>query len=301
MISLASRAEAGSYRVPMQLGPNIDNAWGAYWRDADVDGCTAAFPIEARDRIASGWRERLEPHSGQTLLDVACGKGAVLAIARGLGVDRVTGVDLAETHAGEGSVRTGIDARELPFAGASFDIVVSQFGVEYAGLEAAGMEAARVCRGRLLLLTHAAEGPVVAHARDQVAQVEWLQAERAVDRLVTHFRAPTFATAADIDQLLAACVTRAGADQNVSVLESFYRTAIALQDRLDPAMELERLAHELSAHAERLRAMIAAAPTRAALAGLARLLEFRGFTAVFEEEGTPPIGYWLDARRTERE
>jgi SAM-dependent methyltransferase len=301
MISLASRAEAGSYRVPMQLGPNIDNAWGAYWRDADVDGCTAAFPIEARDRIANGWRRRLEPHIGQTLLDIACGKGAVLAIARGLGVDRVTGVDLAETHAADGAVRTGIDARELPFTATSFDVVVSQFGVEYAGLELAGVEAARVCRGRLLLLTHAAEGPVVAHARDQVAQVEWLQGQDAVGRLATHFSAPTPATAADIDRLLAACVTRAGTDQNVSVLESFYRTAIALQDHPDPARELEHLAHKMTEHAERLRTMIAAAPTRAALAGLIRLLESRGFTAVVEEEGTPPIGYWLDARRTERE
>jgi SAM-dependent methyltransferase len=285
----------------MQLSRMINEAWSAYWRDADVDGCTAAFPIEARNRIANSWRRRLEPHRGQTLLDIACGKGAVLAIARALGVDGVTGVDLAEVDAADGAVRTGIDARNLPFAAASFDVVVSQFGVEYAGLEAAGVEAARVCRARLLLLTHAAEGPVVAHARDQVAQVEWLQGQDAVGRLATHFRAPTPAKAADIDRLLAACVTRAGADQNVSVLESFYRTAIALQDHADPARELEHFAHEMTEHAERLRTMIAAAPTRAALAGLVRLLESRGFMAVVEEEGTPPIGYWLDARRNERE
>lgn len=267
-----------------------------------MDGCTAAFPEPARSRLSDAWTTafRATPR-GATVLDVACGRGALLSLAASAGLGGARGCDLARADAlaGPWPIDAGVDARALPYPDQSFDMVVSQFGIEYAGLEAAGLEAARVCRGRLLLLTHAAEGPVVAHARDQVAQVEWLQGERAIDRLVTHFRAPTLATAADIDRLLAACVARAGADQNVSVLEGFYRSAIALQDCADPVRELEQLARELIAHAGRLCTMIAAAPARAALAGLASLLQSRGFAAEVQEEGTPPIGRWLDARRIE--
>jgi SAM-dependent methyltransferase len=283
----------------MERGAEQETTWTRYWRDAGVDGCTAAFPPEARDRIANGWRRRLATHAGDTLLDVACGRGAVLAIARTLGISSLTGVDLAEIDGGDPVIMTRIDARRLPFDANSFDVVVSQFGAEYAGLEAAGLEAARVCGARLVLLTHAAEGPVVAHASDQIAQIEWLRDERAVERLGAHFHAPSPASAGDIDRLLAACVARAGESQNVAVLEGFYRTAIALQDVPDPQGELAQLAQDLAAHAERMRTMIAAAPNRDALVGLAQLLEERGFTVTIDDEGTPPIGRWLDARRKE--
>jgi hypothetical protein len=226
----------------------INEAWSAYWRDADVDGCTAAFP----DRGAQSHREQLAPTARATQgADAARHRLRQRRGARhrsGARRGRGDRVDLAEVDAADGAVRTGIDARNLPFAAASFDVVVSQFGVEYAGLEAAGVEAARVCRARLLLLTHAARGRswrtrgIRSHRSSGAGQ-------DAVGRLATHFRAPTPAKAADIDRLLAACVTRAGADQNVSVLESFYRTAIALQDHADPARELEHFAHEMTEHA----------------------------------------------------
>src|SRR5690242_6290109 len=74
---------------------------------------------------------------GETVLDVACGTGnaAVRAAARGA---RVTGLDVtpellqqAREQAPDLTWVEG-DAQELPFADASFDVVLSVFGCMFA-------------------------------------------------------------------------------------------------------------------------------------------------------------------------
>ncbi|HXE31062.1 MAG TPA: class I SAM-dependent methyltransferase [Terriglobales bacterium] len=97
----------------------------------------------------------VELTAGETLLDVGCGKGALAAYAReDLGM-RVVGTD-ASRHAirfaarrvgGQHSVRA--DCAQLPFAGASFDLVWCNGVLQY--LEAGAARAAlagmaRVCR-----------------------------------------------------------------------------------------------------------------------------------------------------------
>jgi SAM-dependent methyltransferase len=80
-------------------------------------------------------------HAGQRVLDVACGTGVVAITAARLGA-QVTGLDLtpellerARENAGIAEVsvewREG-DAEKLPFADASFDAVLSQFGHMFA-------------------------------------------------------------------------------------------------------------------------------------------------------------------------
>ena len=85
--------------------------------------------------------EAVDVNAGQRVLDVACGSGtAALAAARRNCV--VTGVDYVpallergrERAAAEGleiDFREG-DAEQLPFPAASFDVVLSTFGVMFA-------------------------------------------------------------------------------------------------------------------------------------------------------------------------
>lgn len=100
--------------------------------------------------------EAVDLRAGESVLDVACGNGnAALAAARRFG--RVTGIDyvpdlLAKAGAraaAEGTVlelREG-DAEAMPFADASFDVVLSTFGVMFAPNHiAAAAELVRVCR-----------------------------------------------------------------------------------------------------------------------------------------------------------
>src|SRR5882672_1414612 len=92
--------------------------------------------------------DRLRLRGDERVLDMGCGRGAVLtAVARRLTTGRVTGVDIWSTHDQSGNARdvtvrnaslegvservdvqTG-DMRELPFAEATFDLVVSSLAI----------------------------------------------------------------------------------------------------------------------------------------------------------------------------
>jgi SAM-dependent methyltransferase len=100
--------------------------------------------------------DRMDVQPGQDVLDVATGTGnvALRAAARGA---RVVGLDLvpellltASRRADEYGVAvewTEGDAEELPYADASFDHVLSVFGVQFAPRhEVTAVQLARVCR-----------------------------------------------------------------------------------------------------------------------------------------------------------
>jgi arsenite methyltransferase len=92
--------------------------------------------------------DQLHLHGGEGVLDMGCGRGAVLtAVARRLTTGRVTGVDIWRTKDQSGNARevavhnaslegvgdrvqieTG-DMRELPYPDATFDLVVSSLAI----------------------------------------------------------------------------------------------------------------------------------------------------------------------------
>ncbi len=100
--------------------------------------------------------DRVEIRPGQEVLDVATGTGNVALRAAAAGA-RVVGLDLtpelfvaARRRAEEQGISVDWvegDAEELPFADASFDHVLSVFGVQFAPRhEVTAAELARVCR-----------------------------------------------------------------------------------------------------------------------------------------------------------
>ena len=111
-------------------------------------------------------------HSGDRVLDVACGTGNA-ATRAALAGGRVIGLDLtpelfvaARRRAAEAGVELTLvegDAEDLPFGDASFDVVLSTFGVMFAPRHAvASAELARVLRpgGRIGLACWTPEGTV---------------------------------------------------------------------------------------------------------------------------------------------
>jgi SAM-dependent methyltransferase len=108
--------------------------------------------------------DRLDPRTGQRLLDLACGTGAVAELAAERGAE-VVGVDIAPAlieQARQRAAERGLqieylvgDAEALGVDSASFDLVASTCGVMFApDHEAVGRELARVTKpgGRIGLV-----------------------------------------------------------------------------------------------------------------------------------------------------
>ena len=116
--------------------------------------------------------QRLRPHPGEQVLDVATGTGWTARNAARMGA-HVTAIDIAPdlvaaAESLSAHMRPPIDfrvadAERLPFEDASFDRVISTFGVMFAAdQERAAAELARVCRpgGRLAVSVWVPDGSV---------------------------------------------------------------------------------------------------------------------------------------------
>lgn len=269
--------------------------WSAFWRGSARDGCTAAFPPAAQQVIAAGWQAVFAGRPATTrLLDLACGRGAVLAMAAAAGIESPTGVDLADQGAiqtPEARILGGVDLRRLPFANRSFDLVVSQFGVEYAGLDDAVDEAARVTGGEIAWLLHAADGAVVQQAREQIAQADWI--DHDLGGFAAIARGPD-ALAPLLREVIAA-ERMAG---NAALLEGFYHHARALAAQPDPAL-VDRFAADWREHRARLADLVRAAPDAGQAAAACARLADAGFDVNMTDlcGGAVLVGRWLKGRR----
>lgn len=114
--------------------------------------------------------QAVDPRPKQRVLDVACGSGNAALVAARRYCD-VTGIDFVPALVERARVRAAAegtkidfrvgDAQALPFPDASFDVVLSVFGVMFApDQEKAGQELLRVCRpgGTIGLATWPPEG-----------------------------------------------------------------------------------------------------------------------------------------------
>lgn len=170
--------------------------WHDYWK---ADRRASCMPENERtaQEIAGLWQQWFaECPGGSRILDIATGNGIVLAHAAAAGRvhDRafaLTGVDLADidplryVSSLEDDLRAakffgGVAAERLPFEDCSFDIVVSQYGLEYADLSRALGEVARVLGpgGTLHWLAHSDASEVVQQHREQAVEVDYLLAPR---------------------------------------------------------------------------------------------------------------------------
>ncbi|MFO1010896.1 MAG: methyltransferase domain-containing protein [Planctomycetota bacterium] len=122
--------------------------------------------------VAEELCERADLRPGERVLDVATGHGnTALAAARRF--TRVTGVDYVPSLLARARERAAVerlaidfhdgDAEALPFPDASFDVVLSSFGVMFApDQKRAASELARVCRpgGRIALASWTPASPI---------------------------------------------------------------------------------------------------------------------------------------------
>ncbi len=177
-----------------QKSRKSNTGWRHYWRENRLAACVPGNP-DAAAGIEAHWTGFFaQLPAGSRVLDIATGNGVLLVwaarAARAAGRElSLTGVDLADIdparfvpdHLADLAAARFIGntaAEALPFADGSFDVVVSQYGLEYAALEPALSEAARVLvpGGQLRWLAHGGDSAVVAEGRARLADIDLLLA-----------------------------------------------------------------------------------------------------------------------------
>jgi SAM-dependent methyltransferase len=171
------------------MKPGQDEAWDEYWaretRGGKRGGCLPEGSVGTEQAQREVWRrfaKRLD--RGARVLDLATGDGCVMAYLLETRRDlKPVGIDLATRLPPPprgAQVRTGIRMCDLPFPDNRFAAVTSQFGFEYGDMQGTAAEVARVLRpgGLAAMMTHRADGPIVAHNRERRRQIEWAIDER---------------------------------------------------------------------------------------------------------------------------
>lgn len=293
--------------------PNsVASDWDTYWRGS-AGG--ASFSSDGVDHplVRQFWIDRFSAIADADkprLLDVASGVGAVVEVAREvLGEDgfEATCIDTSaaaiESLAASMPYVTGVvgSASAMPFADGEFDLVTSQFGVEYAGLDAVE-EMARVAApgGSLVLLMHLEGGLIHAECAANVAVIADVQAigfvavaRRLFAEARRCIRGETGGSRADYDaavqdmipvsRAVESLLQKYGDDAAGGTLANLHRETDRIFGRimhhdLDEVLAwLDRMDDELGSYRGRMQSMVDAANTEAAFQALAGKLETGGF------------------------
>lgn len=165
----------------------VDKSWDTYWRSS-LDA--AAYSCEGSDHpdIRSFWddvfRFTKRSYEAPRVIDIASGTGAVLDAAISVYGDRLPAFTCLDSSVTASRVLTErypaatavvADARHLPLRSSTFDVVTSQFGIEYAGADAI-IDAQRLVApgGCLGFLLHSKDGVIYRECSaslDAVARV----------------------------------------------------------------------------------------------------------------------------------
>lgn len=301
----------------MSATPSRRDSWSRYWAGGALHSCAGSFAGDYDDAIGAWWRgcfAALAP--GARVLDLATGNGALprLLIATRPAADvEIDAVDLADVRpawiaslapAWQGRVRIagGVAAEMLPFADASFELVVSQYGLEYTDLARSCAELQRVARpaGRIALLLHHRESLPVRLGIAETTHCDWLLAsggllDRARRLLPFLARLATPAGVASVQRDPQAAKARERLNEAMRSLEAraatapapdlLYETQAAIGQLLGSTAQIgERAARDrLEAIADGLQQ----ARLRQAELG-AHALDRAGVDALAERLGAPP-------------
>jgi SAM-dependent methyltransferase len=215
--------------------------WSRYWAQGAGHSCAGSYKDGYGGAIARFWAERFAAlPTPARVLDIATGNGALPRlllqtraepgiVCEALDLATVTPPwldGLPPDQRARFRVRSGCAAEVLPYADAHFDLVTSQYGLEYSDLEHSLPEVRRVLApaGWVALVLHHAQGRPVRLARIEIDHIEWLLAPGGF---------------LDLAQTLLPCMARAGSAEGRAALahdaqaNAWRESFNALQDRLD--------------------------------------------------------------------
>lgn len=185
--------------------------WSRYWAHGAGHSVAGSFGERYEGAIGAWWQQvfAASPSAG-AVLDLATGSGALLR----LGLDHAPasvsfdGVDLAQVapvwvaelppqDSARVRVHSGVRTEQLPFADHRFNLVTSQFGIEYTDLERSMAEVRRVLRpdGALRFVLHHAGSRTPELAQAELRHIDWLLAPEGLLQTVKQLAEPFSRTA----------------------------------------------------------------------------------------------------------
>lgn len=199
-------------REPRIHSTRTAHGWDTYWRGTGDTGAWTAGGA-SHPAIRTFWSNFFQPLQktcdAPSLIDIASGNGAVVECALGIFADRpldITCVDISPAAIANIRQRfptvNGLvcNARSIPLDSQQFNIITSQFGVEYAGIDAIA-EAARMLApgGNMALLIHHHAGSIHRECAASLAAILRLQESRFIPLATDMFRSG-FAAVRDVDR-----------------------------------------------------------------------------------------------------
>jgi SAM-dependent methyltransferase len=186
---------------PKNPASQVEKSWDTYWQGSGESGAYSSGGA-SHPAIKAFWESFFQPvqrdYTAPSILDIASGNGAVVECALqvfGESPVEISCVDVSESAIANIQSRfprvSGIvaDACSIPLEPGAFDIVTSQFGIEYAGLEAID-EAGRLLAGggQLAFLLHNKAGSIHQECAINLDAVSRVQESRFVDHAIEMFR-----------------------------------------------------------------------------------------------------------------
>ena len=171
------------------MGASDNQAWNAFWAaESRRGGGCLPDAWQGIDKVqGEAWAKFANGlPAAARILDLGTGDGRVLAVLRSRSPRfRLEGIDLAAKLPlpPEGTrIRGGVSMEDLPFEDSSFDAVTAQFAFEYGDIVAVAAEIGRVLKpdGRVGLISHRGDGPILAHNRARRDAIRWAIDEEAL-------------------------------------------------------------------------------------------------------------------------
>jgi ubiquinone/menaquinone biosynthesis C-methylase UbiE len=300
--------------------------WSDYWNKGDLHACTREFSKDARRRIETKWASEFSQLcGGASVLDLATGNGALIAslpacLPPSMPQVKAVGIDLASIENSAAKYcqsndildvefRGGINVASLPFEDEMFDLVTSQYGVEYADFSVAFKQACRVARDRLVFLVHAADGVVVRQNFDIVRQVAFVVDEIGVFQILRDYlysqKSADWSPVNNVFEQLRREIYRV---ENKSFLEAVVHqlrqlvSALRVYPTDNILAAIDGFEASMKAHGARMAALNEAAKSKSELETLLQedlpdWMQAREIEAEYSDDGEYLVGYWIKANR----
>ena len=315
--------------------------WNNYWqgRSAKASGnALLGVGIENNDVLTTFWQKIFNEKSKSTkIVDFACGAGSVLTHANEMGFSDLTGIDVSKNaidvlKAKLPKVSGVVGAVDkTPFDTASFDMVVSQFGFEYAGgaeaIISTATEMTRILKpgGQIVLVAHIDGGAIASGCQRSLEQIALIQEsgffQSAADTFTAIYKAQESSKASDkaamtnamsnLNQAAQPIMTwlkRPGASQNefarfaAHLLDSTHKLLVKHKNYalVDCVSWLNNMKAEVLAYEGRMSSMTGAAISDDLVSQIQNVFESQGLSAsppekLYFKAGDLPAAWVLKA------